>query len=144
MTRLNKAVYREVELDGNSYIVGLDPDGPSLTIRKKRYHETTAIPLDEILAYSVEEVEEDEAPLAGSFIDLNEDEEAELSERKGELQLGEREIDPTELEMWAKTADKKFAVAWQEYKKVRSKYNVAQIVWRLNGSIAVREIPVSD
>ena len=77
-------------------------------------------------------------------LDLNEDEEAELLERKRGLQLGEREIVPADLEMWAKTADKKFAVAWEEYKKIRSKYNVAQIVWCLNGSIEVREIPVAD
>ena len=48
----------------------------------------------------------------------NEDEEAELLERKRGLQLGEREIVPADLEMWAKTADKKFAVAWEEYKKM--------------------------
>tara|TARA_B100000131_G_scaffold323266_2_gene381184 strand:- start:13544 stop:13990 length:447 start_codon:yes stop_codon:yes gene_type:complete len=148
MTKLNKAVYREVELEDEplggamglvSYAVGLDPDGPSLTLRKKRHHAEIKVPLVDIL---VAHLKEEGCPNAD--LDLNEDEEAELLERKGNLLSGEREIVPADLEMWAKTADKKFAVAWEEYKRVRSKYNVAQIVWCLNGSIEVREIPVAD
>ena len=36
-TDLNKAIHRAVEIDGESYVVSLEPNPPRVTLRKKRH-----------------------------------------------------------------------------------------------------------
>lgn len=46
-------------------------------------------------------------------------------------------IHPSDLEMWAERSHSKFAVAWDEYKRVVKGGELADILWHPNGSIEI-------
>jgi uncharacterized protein YozE (UPF0346 family) len=102
-TDLNKAIHRAVELNGESYIVSLEPNPPRVTLRKKRHKNLAS-----------------ETALA----DLLEDErETQMTERDwdsiGDYKPSDIDyIHPSDLKMWAKYSYPKFNDAWNEYQSV--------------------------
>jgi uncharacterized protein YozE (UPF0346 family) len=121
-TDLNKAIHRAVELNGESYIVSLEPNPPRVTLRKKR-HKNLA----------------NETALA----DLLEDErETQMTERDwdsiGDYKPSDIDyIHPSDLKMWAKYSYPKFNDAWNEYQSVVRKKQLADILWHTDGSIEI-------
>ena len=128
-TDLNKAIHRAVELNGESYIVSLEPNPPRVTLRKKRHKNLAS-----------------ETALA----DLLEDEENHLPQRHADRDstiqwesLGDYKpsdmdyIHPSDLEMWAKYSYPKFKDAWNEYQSVVRKKQLADILWHTDGSIEI-------
>lgn len=128
-TELNKAIHRAIELNGESYIVSLEPNPPRVTLRKKRHKNLAS-----------------ETALA----DLLEDEENHLPQRHADRDstiqwesLGDYKpsdmdyIHPSDLKMWAKYSYPKFKDAWNEYQSVVRKKQLADILWHTDGSIEI-------
>jgi uncharacterized protein YozE (UPF0346 family) len=121
-TDLNKAIHRAVELNGESYIVSLEPNPPRVTLRKKRHKNLAS-----------------ETALA----DLLEDErETQMTERDwdsiGDYKPSDIDyIHPSDLKMWAKYSYPKFNDAWNEYQSVVRKKQLADILWHTDGSIEI-------
>jgi uncharacterized protein YozE (UPF0346 family) len=121
-TDLNKAIHRAVELNGESYIVSLEPNPPRVTLRKKRHKNLAS-----------------ETALA----DLLEDErETQMTERDwdsiGDYKPSDIDyIHPSDLKMWAKYSYPKFNDAWNEYQSVVKKKQLADILWHTDGSIEI-------
>jgi len=121
-TDLNKAIHRAVEIDGESYIVSLEPNPPRVTLRKKRHKNLAS-----------------ETALA----DLLEDErETQMTERDwdsiGDYKPSDIDyIHPSDLKMWAKYSYPKFNDAWNEYQSVVRKKQLADILWHTDGSIEI-------
>lgn len=121
-TDLNKAIHRAVELNGESYIVSLEPNPPRVTLRKKRHKNLAS-----------------ETALA----DLLEDErETQMTDRDwdsiGDYKPSDIDyIHPSDLKMWAKYSYPKFNDAWNEYQSVVRKKQLADILWHTDGSIEI-------
>jgi uncharacterized protein YozE (UPF0346 family) len=121
-TDLNKAIHRAVELNGESYIVSLEPNPPRVTLRKKRHKNLAS-----------------ETALA----DLLEDErETQMTQRDwdsiGDYKPSDIDyIHPSDLKMWAKYSYPKFNDAWNEYQSVVRKKQLADILWHTDGSIEI-------
>ena len=121
-TELNKAIHRAVELNGESYIVSLEPNPPRVTLRKKRHKNLAS-----------------ETALA----DLLEDErETQMTQRDwdsiGDYKPSDIDyIHPSDLKMWAKYSYPKFNDAWNEYQSVVRKKQLADILWHTDGSIEI-------
>lgn len=121
-TALNKAIHRAVELNGESYIVSLEPNPPRVTLRKKRHKNLAS-----------------ETALA----DLLEDErETQMTERDwdsiGDYKPSDIDyIHPSDLKMWAKYSYPKFKDAWNKYQSAVKKKQLADILWHTDGSIEI-------
>ena len=122
-TDLNKAIHRAVEIDGETYVVSLEPNPPRVTLRKKRHKNLAS---ETALADLLEEDER----------------ETQMTERDWES-LGKYKpsdidyIHPSDLKMWAKYSYPKFNDAWLKYQSAVKKKQLADILWHTDGSIEI-------
>ena len=122
-TDLNKAIHRAVELNGESYIVSLEPNPPRVTLRKKR-HKNLA---NETALADLLEADERETQMSQRDWDSMGD------YKPSDLDY----IHPSDLKMWAKYSYPKFNDAWNEYQSVVRKKQLADILWHTDGSIEI-------
>jgi len=133
MTKLTKKIVREVELNGKQYYVSLEPEGaegtPAIKFKEKGRRGTNG---------------ETQAPLELILDSLNKCAEKKQEEPQHrvfevpepELGIGDMEIQPADLEMWARCADSKFKDAWDRYKTMTAQSGVTiQILWRQEGAV---------
>lgn len=134
MTKLNKAVTREVEINGKSYYVSLEPEGlegmPAIKFKEKGRRGTNGecqSTLESILDVSLDTDEQ--------YTVLVNDKQQYVSE-KPYMGIKDMEIHPKDLEMWAKCSYSKFKDAWEKYKTMTaSSGTTVQILWREEGAI---------
>ena len=122
-TELNKAIHRAVELNGESYIVSLEPNPPRVTLRKKR-HKNLA---NETALADLLEADERETQMTQRDWDSIGD------YKPSDIDY----IHPSDLKMWAKYSYPKFNDAWNEYQSVVRKKQLADILWHTDGSIEI-------
>ena len=122
-TELNKAIHRAVELNGESYIVSLEPNPPRVTLRKKRHKNLAS----ETALADLLEVDERETQMTQRDWDSI-----------GKYKPSDMDyIHPSDLKMWAKYSYPKFKDAWNEYQSVVRKKQLADILWHTDGSIEI-------
>ena len=122
-TDLNKAIHRAVELNGESYIVSLEPNPPRVTLRKKRHKNLAS----ETALADLLEADERETKMTQSDWDSIGD------YKPSDIDY----IHPSDLKMWAKYSYPKFNDAWNEYQSVVRKKQLADILWHTDGSIEI-------
>jgi len=134
MTKLNKAVTREVEVKGKSYYVSLEPEGsegmPAIKFKEKGRRgangecQSTLESILDVLSDTDEQ-----------YTVLVNDKQQYVSE-KPYMGIKDMEIHPKDLEMWAKCSYSKFQDAWKKYKTMTaSSGTTVQILWREEGAI---------
>ena len=122
-TDLNKAIHRAVELNGESYIVSLEPNPPRVTLRKKRHKNLAS----ETALADLLEADERETQMTQRDWDSI-----------GDYYPSDIDyIHPSDLKMWAKYSYPKFNDAWNEYQSVVRKKQLADILWHTDGSIEI-------
>lgn len=137
MTKLNKAVTREVEIKGKSYYVSLEPEGsegmPAIKFKEKGRRGTNGecqSTLESILDV-LSDTDEQYTVLVHRHKQY-------LYEggMKPYMGIKDMEIHPKDLEMWAKCSYSKFQDAWKKYKTMTaSSGTTVQILWREEGAI---------
>ena len=128
-TDLNKAIHRAVELNGESYIVSLEPNPPRVTLRKKRHKNLAS----ETALADLLEQEEDYLPQRHADRDSKIQWESLGNYKPSDIDY----IHPSDLKMWAKYSYPKFNDAWNEYQSVVRKKQLADILWHTDGSIEI-------
>tara|TARA_R100000734_G_scaffold4452_2_gene3918 strand:+ start:7672 stop:8061 length:390 start_codon:yes stop_codon:yes gene_type:complete len=122
-TELNKAIHRAVELNGESYIVSLEPNPPRVTLRKKRHKNLTS---ETALADLLEADERETQMTQRDWDSIG-------NYKPSDIDY----IHPSDLKMWAKYSYSKFNDAWNEYQSVVRKKQLADILWHTDGSIEI-------
>tara|TARA_R100001163_G_C4920706_1_gene101067 strand:+ start:82 stop:510 length:429 start_codon:yes stop_codon:yes gene_type:complete len=134
MTKLEKPITREVDIDGTQYYVSMLPEGaagvPAIKFKKKGSRGSNGewqMKMDVILEYLMNWKKQGVAS----------DKQHRVFEvKEPELGIGDMEIHPSDLEMWARCADSKFKDAWDKYKTMTVQSgNTVQILWRQEGAI---------
>lgn len=128
-TDLNKAIHRAVEIDGESYVVSLEPNPPRVTLRKKRHKNLAS----ETALADLLESEENHLPQRHADRDSTIQWESLGKYKPSDIDY----IHPSDLKMWAKYSYPKFNDAWLKYQSVVKKKQLADILWHTDGSIEI-------
>lgn len=127
-TALNKAIHRAVELNGESYIVSLEPNPPRVTLRKKRHKNLASeTALADLLGEEKDEVND------RAWKEQGWDYESIGDYKPSDIDY----IHPSDLKMWAKYSYPKFKDAWNKYQSAVKKKQLADILWHTDGSIEI-------